>query len=932
MTAPRRQRPGGAAPAFSVGIDLGTTHTVLAYAPVKGGASRQAIRLFDIDQLVAAGEVAARPLLPSMRYHPAAGELAAGDCALPWPAAVPDDGAVIGSLARQLGAQVPGRLVASAKSWLSHAAVDRQAAILPWGAPAEVPKVSPVAASASYLAHVRAAWNHHHPAQPLEQQELVLTVPASFDDAARALTLEAAHAAGLSTLRLLEEPQAALYDWLFRHRKTLREDLADTRLVLVCDVGGGTTDLSLVRVELQDGEPRLERFAVGRHLMLGGDNMDLALAHQAEFRLGQASRLPAGQLAQLVERCRAVKERLLAIDAPASASVTLLGGGARLIGGARSVDFTRDEVHALLVDGFFPQGAADEGPRRERASGLVSFGLPYVADAAVTRHVAAFLQQHRSAGWPDALLLNGGVFRAHAIAARMQATLSGWSGQPLRLLHNDDPDVAVARGAVAHALARRGLAPRIGGGSPRSYFLRLDDGTGGRAKPAVCLLPQGTEEGHEVRLEGRRFELRVGEPVLFHLAATTAEVAGQAAPLSGELVDLAERDAQALPPLATVVRGEGRRGIAVQLAATLTEVGTLQVHCVAAQDPAQRWKLEFQLRGEPAASAPAAPGLPPRFDEAVALIERAFGARLRDADPKAVKQLRQQLEALLGHRERWPTALLRPLFDALWQRHRGRRRSADHERVWLGLAGWCLRPGFGDALDGWRIEQLWPLFEQGVQHGHDAQVNSEWWTLWRRVAGGLDEAAQSRLLEDFAFNLRGKEAGIALRPAHLVKGGWDEMLRLGASLERVPAEHKVEIGNWLLQRLRPAGAGTAQAPARDPWTLWALGRLGARVPMYGSAHGVVPIETAQAWLDVLLALDWKQLDGAAAAAANLARRSGDRARDLPAETGERVIVRLQAHAAPPGWIARVREVVALDEAAERELFGDALPPGLQLIA
>jgi len=927
-----RRRPDVAAPAFSVGIDLGTTHTVVAFAPVKGGASRQAIRLFDVDQLVAPGEVAARPLLPSMRYHPAAGELAAGDCALPWPPATGDDGAVIGSLARQLGAQVPGRLVASAKSWLSHAAVDRQAAILPWGAPAEVPKVSPVAASASYLAHVRAAWNHRHPAQPLEQQELVLTVPASFDDAARTLTLQAAQEAGLGKLRLLEEPQAALYDWLFRHRRTLREDLADTRLVLVCDVGGGTTDLSLVRVGLRDGEPVLERFAVGRHLMLGGDNMDLALAHQAEARLGPASPLQAGQLALLVERCRAAKERLLAIDAPRSASITLLGGGSRLIGGARSVEFTRDEVLALLVDGFFPQGPADEGPRRERASGLVSFGLPYVADAAVTRHVAAFLQQHRSAGWPDALLLNGGVFRAHAIAARLQATLAGWSGRPLRLLHNEDPDVAVARGAVAHALARRGLAPRIGGGSPRSYFLRLDDGAGGGAKPGVCLLPQGTEEGHEVRLEDRRFALRVGEPVRFHLAATTAELAGQAAPVAGQLVDLTELDAQSLPPLATVVRGEGRREMAVQLAATLTEVGTLEVHCLAAADPAQRWKLEFQLRGEQAPGSATASGLPPRFDEAVAGIERVFGARLRDADPKAVRQLRQRLEALLGDRERWPTALLRPLFDALWQRHRGRRRSADHERVWLSLAGWCLRPGFGDALDGWRIEQLWPLFEQGVQHGHDAQVNSEWWTLWRRVAGGLDEAAQSRLLEDFAFNLRGKEAGLVERPPHLVKGGWDEMLRLGASLERIPAGHKVEIGNWLLQRLRPATARSDRSPAPDPWTPWALGRLGARVPLYGSAHGTVPIEAAQAWLEALLALDWKRVDGAAAAAANLARRSGDRARDLPSEVCERVIGRLQAHAAPPAWIARVREVVALDEAAERNLFGDALPPGLKLIA
>ena len=924
--------------AYTVGIDLGTTHTVVAYAPATGRVANDAVRLFEIEQLVAPGEVAARPLLPSMRYHPLPGELAAGDSALPWAPAGAGDTAVIGSLARQLGAQVPGRLVSSAKSWLSHAAVDRLAAILPWGAAADVPKVSPVDASASYLAHLRAAWNHRFPQALLEHQELVLTVPASFDDAARALTLAAARDAGLPVLRLLEEPQAALYDWLLRHRNALARELANTRLVLVCDVGGGTTDLSLVRVERHGTEPRLERIAVGRHLMLGGDNMDLALAHLAESKLDAAAgaagpRLSAGQLSQLLERCRAAKERLLAADAPASAPVTLLGAGSRLVGGARSVELGRDEVERIVVNGFFPQVAASELPRRERASGLVAFGLPYASDPAVTRHIAGFLQQHAAAGWPDALLLNGGVFRAAAIAARLHATLSAWRGAPLRELDNADPDVAVARGAVAYALARRGLAPKIGGGSARSYFLPLDDGDGGGNGRAVCVLPHGSEEGREIRLEGRSFALRIGEPVRFHLVSTTAGASGQQVPLAGELVDLSDRDVQPLPPVATVVRagdGRSRRSIPVQLATMLTEVGTLEVHCIATDDPTQRWKLEFQLRADPTAAAPAGAGLPARFGEAVECIERVFGARDREVGPKAVKQLRVQLETLLGNRERWPTTLLRPLFDALWQRARGRHRSADHERLWLSLAGWCLRPGFGDALDDWRIEQLWPIFELGVQHGQQRQVNVEWWTLWRRVAGGLDEAAQQRLLDDFAINLRGDEAGIRERPPRLVDGGWDDMVRMGASLERIPVDHKVEIGDWLIQHLKQPGAA-ANPQARDTWTLWAIGRIGARAPLYGSAHGVVPAEAAGAWLDALLALDWKRIDGAAAAAANLARLCGDRARDLPPGARERVIARLEAVRAPPSWIARVRDVVPLDEAGERGVFGEALPPGLKLI-
>jgi molecular chaperone DnaK (HSP70) len=493
---------------YSVGIDLGTSNTVLAYAEAGAQDGSQPIRVFEIEQLVSPGEVAARPLLPSVRYHAAEGELSAGDLRLPWSVkghgdAVVDGAAasqsvVIGRLARLLGAQVPGRLVASAKSWLSHASVDRVAPILPWGAADDVRKVSPVDASASYLAHVRAAWNQRFPDAPLEQQDVVLTVPASFDEGARALTVEAARRAGLPALRLLEEPQAAFYDWLFHHRERLASELAHTRLVLICDVGGGTTDLTLIEVSMQDGEPQLTRIGVGNHLMLGGDNMDLALAHLVEARLpgGDArTRLSAASLSQLVERCRGAKEQLLGAQAPDSASITLLGAGSKLIGGARTAQVTRAEVERVIVDGFFPAVASHERPGRPRGA-LVEFGLPYATDAAVTRHIAAFLSRfaaqsrkalddesggasdgshtndaagdsHASGDSgassdsrvsngddalpvPDTLLLNGGVFRAEALTRRLADTLGTWRGAPLNVLHNDNPDVAVARGAVAY--------------------------------------------------------------------------------------------------------------------------------------------------------------------------------------------------------------------------------------------------------------------------------------------------------------------------------------------------------------------------------------------------------------------------------------------------------------------------------------------------
>jgi molecular chaperone DnaK (HSP70) len=914
-------------PAFLVGIDLGTTNTVVAYAAA--GDAQPGIKLFAIEQLVAPGEVGARPLLPSLRYHPAAGELAAGDLQLPWPQQDAEH-AVLGAFARQLGAQVPGRLVTSAKSWLSHANVDRQAPILPWGADADVAKVSPVAASASYLAYVRAAWNHRFPQAPLEQQELVLTIPASFDEGARALTLEAARMAGLPTLRLVEEPQAAFYDYLHRRRATLRADLSNTRRILVCDVGGGTTDFSLIDVAFDDdGEPQLTRSSVGNHLILGGDNMDLALAHLVETRMAAGveggMKLSAARLSQLMERCRGAKELLLSSNAPESVTVTLLGAGSRLIGGSRSADVTREEVAAMVVDGFFPKVELGDTAKKGRA-GIVEFGLPYAQDAAITRHLASFLQQQQGT-LPDTLLLNGGVFRADALARRLAETLAHWRGQPLTILHNDNPDVAVARGAVAYALARRGQAPRIGGGSPRSYFLVL--GEPGKNHRAVCILPRGSASGEEIRLTERLFALRLGRPVRFHLASSIAETGTP--PRLGDIVDLAEGEYLRLPPLASVLHasdGNDKREIAVQLATVMTEVGTLEVHCVAEADAGQRWLLEFQLRGEEETQAETS-SVPPRVKEAVEKIERIFGGKAQKVETKEVRQLRQHLERGLGGRESWETPLLRQLFDALMLRARGRRRSAEHERVWLNLAGYCLRPGYGDALDPWRIEQLWALFDAGVQHHKDNQVCAEWWTLWRRVAGGLSSEQQLRLLDDFAFNLQADAAQRGSRPVTLVNGSDDDMLRLGASLERIPGAYKAEVGAWLLKRLQKTGK---QEEAADTNTLWALARVGARQPFHGSAHEVVDSATVAEWLAVLLALDWKKVEPAAFAAAHLARMTGDRSRDIADALRATILARLKAVGAPPLWQAMVSEVTPLDETATRRMLGEALPPGLKLIS
>jgi molecular chaperone DnaK (HSP70) len=925
---------------YIVGVDLGTTHTVVAYVDTSRGgpdAEGASIEVFELEQLTAPGLVEPRPLLHSLRYHPAEGELPDGGADLPWSGGVPEGApfGVVGELARDLGSKVPGRLVASAKSWLSHPGVDRTAPILPWGAPEGVPRVSPVTASAAYLAHVRAAWDRQHPSDPLATQQVVLTVPASFDEGARALTLDAAKAAGLGKVRLLEEPQAAFYDWLGRHEAQIDDIVPQVRLALVIDVGGGTTDMTLIQVELRESGPRLTRVAVGDHLMLGGDNMDLALAHDAEGRLG--GKLGTARFVQLIQQARSAKERLLEEDAPGEVALSVVGTGSKLIGGTRTTRLTKEEVERRVLDGFFPAVGPQARPQRKRGA-IVEFGLPYVADAGITRHIAAFLDRHSDVGRealgdgappdglpvPDAVLLNGGVFRGFALRRRLLDVLGGWRGAPLLPLDNPYPELAVARGAVAYGLARRGIGVRIGGGSARSYYLVLDPEKGRRA---ICLLPRGAEEGEEVVLKARTFALTLGEPVRFNLASSTGEAVLHR---PGDLVEAEGESYRPLPPLAAVLEDEGgdgtRKRLPVRVSTALTEVGTVELSLLAAEGASKRWKLELQLRGEASddVAATRVTQLHPRFEDATGLIKQVFGkSSARAEGAKPVKTLHRNLEKRLGAREGWNTPLLRELFGAYFAGVKRRRRSADHERVWFNHVGYCLRPGFGYPLDDWRVKQLWEIYRQGVQFAPEAQVWSEWWTMWRRVAGGLDGAMQGQILDTLDYPLRPPSKRPRRRPKGPRMQGYDDMVRLAASLERVPAARKVEVGRWLLERL--------EKPRELDTSWWAVGRLGARVPFHGSAHEAVPKTEAEAWLERVLALDWQAVEPAAFAATLLARKSGDRTRDIDEELALTVGRRLQAHGAPATWVVMVQEVAQLEAADERRMFGESLPPGLVLV-
>ncbi|NOQ34913.1 MAG: Hsp70 family protein [Methylococcaceae bacterium] len=910
-------------PQYLVGIDLGTTHTVVAYT--QAAKSSKDIHIFSVEQLVALGQVDSRKLLPSVRYHPAAGELSDSDISFS-PAG---EKAVIGEAARVLGAKSQGRFVTSAKSWLSHPSVDHTAEILPWGSDDEIAKVSPLDASASYLAHIRTVWGHKFPDAPLEKQSIVITVPASFDEAARSLTLEAARIAGLNNIRLLEEPQAVCYDWLRRNTGNIGQALKNVNLLLVCDVGGGTTDLTLIKVEHGSDEPKLTRIGVGDHLMLGGDNIDLALAHLAEGRLVSAGKkLSPADLSQLLEQCRIAKEKLLAEDAPESLNVTLLGGGSRLIGGSRSAKLERDEVRGIALDGFFPLSALTDLPDRKR-SGVVEFGLPYAAEPAVSKHIAAFLKLHSQAAGdalnaegyvPDALLLNGGVFRSQPITNRAIELLNRWSGdKPPKLLENKHPELSVALGAVSYAIARRDKKLKIGGGTARSYFLLVDTETKDK-KQGVCILPRGSEEGNEVVLKNQQFALRLGQPVQFHLASTTGDKAYKA----GDVTEVNDDYFHSLPPLAVAFEGQSNSNaeIIVQLVAMQTEVGTLKIECVSTTDSNQRWDVEFQIRkkGKTQISAE----LPAQFPQAIEKIQAVFGARSKQVNPKAVKSLRVDLEKTLNaSRNEWETPLLRAFFTSFLEGLKFRRRSENHERVWLSLTGFCLRPGFGYPLDDWRVEQLWKTYPQGLQFVNESQNWSEWWTLWRRVAGGLEQSAQEKIFDDLSKYLNPASARQITIAKQLKKRSYEDMVRLAAVLERLPVEKKIQLGEWFLKRLQKA--------SEPQQTWWALGRVASRTPIHGSSHNVIPADTAALWLKQVMQQDWKKNPHAGFAATLISRNSGDRARDIDESLRAEIIAQLKLSKAPASWVSMVEEFKQLDAKEEKQIFGEALPPGLKLL-
>ncbi|MAZ66884.1 MAG: molecular chaperone DnaK [Kangiellaceae bacterium] len=888
---------------YVIGIDLGTTHLAVSYYDI---ASPEGIQQFAIPQWVENGQWDAKPLLPAIRYHWLADEEGFAAKALPWPVSdiqryLPQ--AIYGYWALELGRQRPDQLVTSAKSWLSQAQTTQDIA-LPWQAGDGMATISPSSATAGYLDYLISAWNAQFPDALLTEQQVVITIPASFDELARALTVQAIEDVGIKHYRLFEEPQAACYDYLHNHSTSA---LKDYQSLLVLDVGGGTTDFSLItidqpNIEQQDTEVRLKRKAVGEHLMLGGDNMDLALAIQVQRKLSEQGKVDSRQATRLQSLVRQAKEALLADTDMVDYPITIAGRGSGLFGSTLSTRLTQKEVQQIVLDGFLPLTDWDDEVRK-RQSGLVEWGLRFPSDPVISRHLSAFLRENGDCQ-PDAVLLNGGPFKSPLLVERIKALFAHWGMQP-DILAISDPSLAVAQGACYFGQLRQTRRQLIEAGSARNYYVMAESGSG---KKAVALLPKGQIEGEVITLNDPTFVLRTGQAARFEIASSTH---GEPA-VPGDVYDFSP-EFHPLPALEAQL--DGSADVQVRLSGEITEAGVLEIQCHAL-DNQRHWKLSFNLRQQATISQ----GI--ELKQAQVITQTIDSCFNKKASKDNKFNLRQLLEKSVGNWKQWDSHQSRCIGDALLEKIGNRRRSAQHERQWLNLTGYSMRPGVGYSGDHQRIEQLWRIYSGGIQHHTTAQHWSEWWTMWRRLAAGLDQQQQLVLYNDIQHALMpGANRKTNKKPK--MSFAYEEKLRLAGVLERLPVANKFQLGCWLLKKAMDS---------KEPSVCWwALGRIGSRVLAYAEGHFCLSSAQVEPWIQSIIdKVDLKKDSEAAFALAMLCRYSGndDISHDLRLKAADKL---RQAKVAE-SWLDMVvsESKGDISESDYKKLWGETLPQGLIL--
>lgn len=901
---------------YIIGIDLGTTNCCLCF--VDTNDPKLSIQLFRIPQVNSIKHIEALPTLPSFCF-------CGSEFKLPWKKKYPY---IIGAFAREEGAKTPTKLIESAKSWLCHGAANRRDRLLPFEAGCDEDRISPVEASSRYLKYLKEAWNYEKGNEDalFEEQDIVLTVPASFDETARTLTIEAARLAGIKQLTLLEEPQAAFYSWILQNEGSWKSTLRVGDSILVCDVGGGTTDFSLIDVCSQGDDLSLRRMAVGDHLLLGGDNMDIAIAKIVEERLigKNVHELTISQWLQLRHQARKAKEVLLDEQTKDSSFRFLIqGSGSSVVARTLSIEVSRQEVLDFVVGGFFPQLSWNDALKLRCSVGVKTMGLPYESEPAITKHLADFLCRSGEAPVsPDYVLFNGGAMKPQVFQSSIIDCLKQWfpDKQP-QILSSYHLDYAVGRGAAYYGRVRRGLGVRIGGGSARGYYLGIDitDGSGIKTTKALALLPKGSEEGASYEPE-QVFMLRSNTPVSFTLYTSHVRLHDQ----SGMILSIDSREFQPLPPIQTILRfgksQEVNTLIPVRIGMSLSPVGTAELWLQSEKSPHQ-WTLEFQLRTSEGKEQTA---VEMRNDETfdVSYLEKAREVITAGfIGLKKVDRLMECLEeALERPRREWPPSVLRGLWETVLKVAPGRKNSLQNEARWWNLAGFVLRPGFGYPLDDHRMKELWKIILSDSKATRDPDVSIQRWIALRRLAGGLNRGQQAQIAAELWPQLIDKKTGKIIK----CKGGgyqYTEKLRTAASFEFVDTALKIKLGTAILARIAK----------EDPMDveLWALGRLGARHLFYGTAANVISRDVAGSWIAKMLQLKSRG-EAWSFSVVQIARKTDQRELNLPSLLIQQILKECAALNLDDRLRTLLTDATALTQNEQDKVFGEQLPAGLTL--
>lgn len=911
---------------YIIGIDLGTTNSCVSYIDTLD--PKLSIHYFRLPQLIDQGYVDTHSTLPSFCYLSKENEYPSAALDLPWKK---NSFHFVGQMAQIQGSKVPTKLVQSAKSWLCHSAANRRDKILPLEGDE---KISPIEATSYYLKHIREAWNHLMARTDMdaefEQQEIVLTVPASFDEIARRLTVEAAKQAGYIHLTLLEEPQAAFYSWISIHEKNWHEKLKAKDCILVCDVGGGTTDFSLIEVQENGEKLNFNRIAVGEHLLLGGDNMDMAIAHYVERKIiekhGKID-LQTSQWLQLKHQARNAKETLL--DAKThqnSFNVLLQGTGSSVIKGSLSVQLSRDEVAQFLLEGFFGQYSYEEAVRLKKITGIRTLALPYEEEPSISKHLAAFLKQSKIQKAPEYILFNGGTMKPAMFQQAILKSLATWfPNTQTQVLESTSLDLAVSRGASYYGKVRRGFGITIKSGIPKAYYLgiELKKNDGSTEPKAITLLPRGSEEGSSSE-SAKTFSLLPNTPVSFTLYTSQVRLNDP----KDDVIDIDPKELQPLPSIHTILRFgkkqlEKETAIPVKLNIQLNPIGTLELW-LQSQNTEHRWTLEFQLRNsfgqENSASTLESSRKDELFDTSFLLPAQNYLKEIFN-HPTKPEKIMEALEKLLENsRKEWSLSVLRGMFDTLLTLSNKRKTHSDLDLRWWNMMGFFMRPGFGYPMDDFRIKELWKIILGEFKTPKSSELLIQLWICYRRIAGGLNKGQQTQIANEIITSLfLHKSEKIILKTKNEAYP-YSEKIRAIGSFELLENSLKVKLGNALLSRILEGNSIEAD--------LWALGRIGARHLLYGSIANVISNEECMKWIKALLKLPASQQ--LAHLLIQLARKTGHREIDLKESIIEEILKTYRSTNYFEMLEKALTQITELDQVDQEKIFGEHLPSGLLL--